>query len=96
MDFGDMNQEMNFEENTVRDVTDQGKLRAFIAKKTKVPLELLNKRQRIGKIEQDSVLATRLYCPASYRPYDGYLISSNGVFELARIERVVGCSMTLF
>lgn len=38
----------------------------------------------------------KLCCPASWRPYDAYAVSSNGVFELARLERDFKCSFLGF
>ena len=63
--------------------------------KQKVPLDLLNKKRRILKIEQEGVFASNVFCPSSYRPYEAYAVSSNSMFELARIERTLECNRSL-
>ena len=39
------------------------------------------------KVDEDSVLCPRVFCPASCRPFNAYAVSSNGVFEIGRFER---------
>ena len=64
----------------------------MMASKLKVPKEFVSADKRILKIEQDSVVALRFFCPSSMRPFDAYAISSNGTFEFARFEKVYQCS----
>lgn len=33
-----------------------------------------------------------VFCPSSYRPYSSYAVSSNGIFELARMFREYKCT----
>ena len=65
----------------------------MMASKLKVPKEFVSADKRILKIEQDSVLALRFFCPSSLRPFEAYAISSNGTFEFARFEKVFRCSI---
>jgi hypothetical protein len=39
------------------------------------------------KIDEDSILCPRIFCPSSCRPYSAYAVSSNGVFEMAKLQR---------
>ena len=39
------------------------------------------------KIDEDSILCPRIYCPSVCRPFLSYAVSSNSVFEFARIEK---------
>jgi len=39
------------------------------------------------KFDEDSILFPRNYCPSYCRPYMGYAVSSNGIFEYARLEK---------
>ena len=48
---------------------------------------MVSRSPKLLQIEQESVVAPRFYCPAEMRPYDAYMLSSNGTFELARLER---------
>jgi len=48
---------------------------------------MLIKQKRILSIESDSLLASRNFCPGRFRTYDAYLTSSNGIFEVARMQR---------
>jgi hypothetical protein len=57
----------------------------------KVNKKMFARSPRILKIEQESVLGVRTLCPASMRPFDAYAVSSNGTFELARLERPFKC-----
>ena len=50
----------------------------------KIKRKLYQKPKRILTIEQETVLGIRMMCPASWRPYEAYALSSNGVFEFAR------------
>ena len=98
VDLGVMDMEVGglaFDENTTKDLTDQFKLDELLKRKKRVPLDLLNKKSRILKVEQEGTIASNLFCPSSYRPYDAYAVSSNSVFELARIERSLDCNKTL-
>lgn len=55
--------------------------------KQTIPADLTNRNVKILNMDQDSVVAPRFYCSAEMRPYEGYITSSNGTFEYARIER---------
>jgi hypothetical protein len=63
------------------------KLKTMMDNKQTVPKELMNKKVKILSMDQESVVAPRFYCSSQIRPYDGYMTSSNGTFEFARIER---------
>jgi hypothetical protein len=39
------------------------------------------------KIDEDSVLCPMVFCPASCRPFSAYAVSSNGIFEFAKMNR---------
>ena len=86
---------MVFNEESIKPVPDHVKMQNFLSKKRKVPIDLLNKRKRILKLEQEGIFAYNILCPSSYRPYQSYAVSSNSVFELARIERKLSCNSSL-
>ena len=56
--------------------------------KTTITKDLINRNEKILTLEQESVIAPRFFCPSDKRPYDAYAISSGGVFELARMEKI--------
>lgn len=56
-------------------------------RKTTVPKDLVNRNEKVLTIEHDSVVAPRFFCPADKRPFDAYMLSSGGVFEMARLEK---------
>jgi hypothetical protein len=56
-------------------------------KKALLPKDLVNRNDKILTLDQESVVAPRLFCPSVIRPYDAYALSSGGVFELARFEK---------
>lgn len=62
-------------------------LNELLKYRQKIPVSILEKNPRVLTIEQDSKVASRVFCPSSCRPFEAYALSSNGVFELARIER---------
>lgn len=68
-------------------------MQQMMASKLKVPKEFVSADKRILKIEQDSVVALRFFCPSSLRPFDAYALASNGTFEFARFEKVYQCSV---
>ena len=68
-------------------------LKKLLKTKHKVKSDLYQKNKRILKIEQETVIGVKLCCPASWRPFEAYAVSSNGVFELARLDRDFKCSL---
>ena len=63
------------------------RIKIFMENRTKIPKQMLIKQKRILSIESDSLLASRNCCPSRFRTFDAYLTSSNGIFEVARMER---------
>lgn len=55
--------------------------------KQTIPKQYFQKKVKILNMDQQSVVAPRFYCSSEMRPYEGYMTSSNGTFEFARIER---------
>jgi hypothetical protein len=45
------------------------------------------KGKRILKIDEDSILCPRIFCPSYCRPFNAYGVSSNGIFEYSRLEK---------
>ena len=48
------------------------------------------------KVDEDSILCPRIYCPSYCRPYMGYAVSSNSIFEFARLEKNYSCTFCCF
>lgn len=63
------------------------RIQVFMENRAKIPKQILIKQKRILSIESSSLLASRNCCPGRCRTFDAYLTSSNGIFEVARMER---------
>ena len=61
-----------------------------MAPKPKVP-KILNPNQKFMQIEQESILGPRFLCPASFRGFEAYAISSQESYEFARFSKTQKC-----
>lgn len=59
----------------------------FLSRTLRIPYEILDKKPHILNIEQDTRIAARIFTPSCCRDFQAYVLSANGVFEYARIER---------
>ena len=43
------------------------------------------------KVDEDGIMCPRIFCPANCRPFMAYAMSSNGIFEYARMSKDFKC-----